>query len=191
MTTEHSTCFEMWVSTLSSSLDTSASLRSKLLTPDTSSVNAKNFCRVDAYRRVDSHPMRCDTPSRPQKQETREEPPCLLPAGLEGDGCSRRATPWWRPPRQPHRGRCAIPIEAAAPCLDEAAAPCPGGAAGPLVPRCPRRRLPRRSPRAGPGGGRRAGAALPRQCDGWRRAGRRWWDWGGDRGPPLVGLGRG
>jgi len=78
-----------------------------------------------------------DTPSRPQKQETREEPPCLLPAGLEGDGCSRRATPWWRPPRQPHRGRCAIPIEAAAPCLDEAAAPCPGGghrAARPALP---------------------------------------------------------
>ena len=113
--------------------------------------------RVSA-RRLTPDTMRhaSDTPSLPQKQETREEPPCLLPAGLEGDGCSRRATPWWRPPRQPHRGRCAIPIEAAAPCLDEAAAPCPGGAAGPLAPRCPRRRPPRRSPRAAPGGGYRA-----------------------------------
>ena len=145
MTTEHSTCFEMWVS---SSLDTSASLRSKLL-----SVNAKFFCRVGAYRRVDSHPIRCDTPSRPQKQETREEPPCLLPAGLEGDGCSRRATPWWRPPRQPHRGRCAIPIEAAAPCLDEAAAPCPGGGHRAARPARPPAEPPGRSPRAVPGGG--------------------------------------
>ena len=151
MTTEHSTCFEMWVS---SSLDTSASLRSKLL-----SVNAKFFCRVDAYRRVDSHPIRCDTHLTRRAAPRNKKPgrslhACCLP-DLRETGAA--AAP------RPGGGRRVSRIEAAAPspskpprhALTRPQHLAPAEATAPLAPRCPRRRPPRRSPCAAPGGAAR------------------------------------
>ena len=139
MTTEHSTCFEMWVS---SSLDTSASLRSKLL-----SVNAKFFCRVGAYRRVDSHPIRCDTHLTRRAAPRNKKPgrslhACCLP-DLRETGAA--AAP------RPGGGRRVSRIEAAAPSPSK---PPRHALTRPqhLAPAEP----PGHSPRAAPGGGHRA-----------------------------------
>jgi hypothetical protein len=151
MTTEHSTCFEMWVS---SSLDTSASLRSKLL-----SVNAKFFCRVHAYRRVDSHPIRCDTHLTRRAAPRNKKPgrslhACCLP-DLRETGAA--AAP------RPGGGRRVSRIEAAAPspskpprhALTRPQHLAPAEPPGRSPRAAPRRRPPRRSPCAAPGGAAR------------------------------------